>query len=86
MSITFISPLYEGFISDKEIVARREGGSLMADRGFTIQEELKPLKVRLNITAFLSGRDQLTEAEMKESQGIHVERVISISLIVRHMP
>ena len=53
----------------------------MADRGFTIQEELNPLKVRLNIPAFLSGRDQLTKAEVKESQGIasvriHVERAI----------
>ena len=89
-SITFISQLYEGSISDKEIVARSgilspelwsEGDSLMADRGFTIQEELNPLKVRLNIPAFLSGRDQLTKAEVKESQciasvRIHVERAI----------
>ena len=47
-SIIFISHLYEGSISDKEIVARSgivshelwsEVDSLMADRGFTIQEE-----------------------------------------------
>ena len=75
-AITFISQLFEGSISDKEIVARSgllneelwsEGDSIMADRGFTISEELKPLKVHLNIPAFLEGRDQLTAAEVKES-------------------
>lgn len=53
----------------------------MADRGFDIQELLTPLKVKLNIPAFLAGRDQLTKAEVKESQTIasvmiHVERAI----------
>ena len=54
----------------------------MADRGFTIDEELKQLKVDLNIPAFLGGRSQLTKAEAKESQTIasvriHVEQAIS---------
>ena len=54
----------------------------MADRGFTIDEELKQLKVELNIPAFLGGRGQLTKAEVKESQTIasvriHVEQAIS---------
>ena len=82
--------LYDGSISDKELVARcgilnkelwDEGDSMMADRGFTIEEYLKPLKVDLNIPAFLAGREQLTQDEVKESQGIaavriHVERAI----------
>ena len=42
----------------------------MADRGFTIQEELKPFKVRLDISAFLTGRNRLTETDVKESQGV----------------
>ena len=89
-SITFISALYDGSISDKEIVKRSgilekdlwsAGDSVMADRGFTIQEELNPLKVRLNIPSFLGGRPQFTAAEVKESQTIasvriHVERAI----------
>ena len=54
----------------------------MEDRGFTIDEELKQLKVKLNISAFLGGRSQLTKAEVKESHAIasvriHVERAIS---------
>ena len=45
-----------------------EGDSCMADWGFTIVDDLKALNVELNIPAFLSGRDQLMKAEVKESQ------------------
>ena len=53
----------------------------MADRGFTISEQLKPLNVDLNIPLFLAGIDQLSETEVLESQKktsvrIHVERAI----------
>ena len=88
-AVTFIGQLYDGSISDKEIVRRsgflsqdfEERDSVMADRGFTIEDELKPLNVDLNIPAFLSGRDQLEHGEVVESQTIaavriHVERAI----------
>ena len=53
----------------------------MADRGFVIYDELKELCVVSNIPCFLAGRDQLTAAEVNESQSIasvriHVERAI----------
>ena len=87
---TFVGQLFDGSISDREIVQRSgilnsalwdEGDSLMADRGFTIADDLKDLKVELNIPAFLGRRDQLTEDEVIESQTIasvriHVERAI----------
>ena len=47
----------------------------MAVRGFTIQNELGPLKVELTIPSFLGGRAQLTEAEVKESQKIVSVRI-----------
>lgn len=89
-AITFISQLYSGSISDKAIVNRcgilkkelwDDNDSVMADRGFTIEDELKCLNVQLNIPAFLDGREQLTKGEVKESQSIasvriHVERAI----------
>ena len=89
-AVTFVSQLYEGCISDNEIVKRSgflekdlwsNGDSVMADRGFTIEEDLKPLNVKLNIPAFLDQRQQFSEAEVKESQTIasvriHVERAI----------
>ena len=39
----------------------------MADRGFTIDEELKQSKVNLNTSAFLGGRSQLRKAEVNKS-------------------
>ena len=89
-AVTFVSQLYDGSTSDKEIVRRcgiltkelwEEGDSLMADRGFEIEEDLAPLKVSLNIPAFLRARDQLDKDEVCESQTIaavriHVERAI----------
>ena len=78
----FISKLYDGSISDKEIVARsdilvprfwEEGDSCMADREFTIAGELKILNAVLNIPACMVGIaawDQLTKAEVKKSQAI----------------
>ena len=85
-SVTFISQLF----SDGEIVSRsgflepsllNSQDSVMADGGFVIYDELKELRVVLNIPCFLAGRDQLTAAEVKESQSIasvriHVERAI----------
>ena len=89
-AVTFVSNLYPGSISDKEIVRRSgllneklwdRGDSVMADRGFLISDDLEKVGVSLNIPAFLNGRDQLTKAEVKESQSIasvriHVERAI----------
>ena len=89
-AVTFVSQLFEGCISDNDIVRRSgflqpklwsSGDAVMADRGFTIEEDLKPLNVELNIPAFLEGQDQFTEQQVKESQTIasvriHVERAI----------
>lgn len=89
-AVTFVSQLYPGSISDKEIVQRsgmlneklwQVNDSVMADRGFLISDDLKPFGVSLNIPAFLKGRDQLSEGEVKGSQTIasvriHVERAI----------
>ena len=89
-AVIFVSQLYDGSISDKEIVNRSgflkkelwsDGDSVMADRGFTIHDELARVGVSLNIPAFLGGRDYLTKAEVKASQTIasvriHVERAI----------
>ncbi|XP_065665566.1 uncharacterized protein LOC136086992 [Hydra vulgaris] len=89
-AVTFVSELFVGSISDIEIVKQsgllqkelwESGDSIMADRGFLINDLLKPLGVTLNIPAFLNGRDQLSHEEVIESQTIaalriHVERAI----------
>ena len=87
---SFISPVFPGSISDKEITVRsgllkpalwNPGEGLMADRGFTIKDYTDNLNIKLVIPAFLKGRDQLSEAEVIQSQQIaseriHVERMI----------
>ena len=86
--ITFVSKLYAGSISDKELTRSsgilemlESGDSVMADRGFNIQEDLALLGVALNIPPFLKGKTQLTEKELIETRRIasiriHVERAM----------
>ena len=57
---------------------RYTGVSVMADRGFTIKDQLAALNIELNIPPFLDQRQQLTPAEVQDgrkiaSLRIHVE-------------
>ena len=83
-AIIFISQLYDSSISDKESVARssildprfwEESDLCMAHGGFITADDLKALNVKLNISAFLSGRDQLAKAEEEESLSIASVRI-----------
>ena len=76
---TFISSVFPGSISDKDITVKSEllnrqmwepGEELMADRGLTTDEYLTPLGVKLVIPSFLKGREQFTEEEVIKSQQI----------------
>ena len=74
-AVIFVSKLYSGSISDKELT-RQSGlldllerdNSLMADRGFDILEDLAPRGVRLNIPPFLSGKSQTRERRHKRGE------------------
>ena len=88
-AITFLSQLYTGSMSDREIVERseildlpfNEGDSVMADEGFSISDIL-PLGVSLNIQSFLGTSTQMPLEDVVRTQEIarlriHVERAIS---------
>lgn len=89
-AICFISPLYVGSISDVELtrcsgfiekIDGKEGISIMADRGFTIKDQLEAIGVELNIPPFLDGRMQLSSEDVSKGRSIaslriHVERAI----------
>lgn len=88
-AITFCSQLYTGSISDREIVLRsgflsqsfEDGDSVMADKGFQIQDIL-PLGVDLNIPPFLGSDAQMSAEDVVRTQQIaslriHVERAIN---------
>ena len=87
-AVTFVSELYGGHCSDRAIVEDcgivellSEGDSVMADRGFEIQDLLAKKKVYLNIPPFMRCKDQLSPEEEDETREvasvrIHVERAI----------
>ena len=87
--VTFISELYGGRVSDKMIVKDcgildllQPGDSVMADRGFEIEDILKERGVHLNIPLFMNGKAQLSKSDEVKTRRIasvriHVERVIN---------
>lgn len=89
-AISYISPLYVGSISDVELTRHsgfleklegRNGIAIMADRGFTIKDQLAKIGIELNIPPFMEGRQQLPAEEVQRgrtisSLRIHVERAI----------
>jgi len=76
-AIIFVSQLYTQSISDREILLRsgilsqefEDGDSVMADKGFQIQDIL-PLGVNLNILPFLGGNSQMTAEDVVRTQQI----------------
>lgn len=89
-TISYVSPLYVGSISDVELTRTcgfltmledKPGISIMANRGFTVKSMLEKLSIGLNIPPFMESRQQLSSEEIEagrkiESLRIHVERAI----------
>lgn len=85
-----MSQAWGGRASDKHITMHSDsflsgltpGAQVMADRGFTVNDELRQLGVRTIIPAFKGrGRPQLTKSECAKSEDIakariHIERII----------
>ena len=84
--VIFVSSLFPGCISDKELTRRcgilellEAGDSVMADRGFDINEDLILRGVGLNIPPFMRGKGQLTETEV-----VTTRRIASLRIHVEH--
>ena len=87
-AFTFVSSLYEGSISDRDLVLcsgllqkLERGDSLMADKGFDIEDLLLPLGVGLNIPPFLDKQQRMLPSDIRMTKSIaavriHVERAI----------
>ena len=83
-----VSALFQGSISDKELVKRsgllpllEPGDQLMADKGFDIKDMLEPIGCEITILAFLASKGQFSKEEPLHSKKIqnvrvHVERAI----------
>jgi hypothetical protein len=82
----FVSEVFEGAISDREIVKQsgfveylKEGDIVLADRGFTIEDLLVEKGAKLVIPPFLGGRkvysnEELIRTKLIAKARIHVER------------
>ncbi|XP_022800926.1 uncharacterized protein LOC111338672 [Stylophora pistillata] len=80
--IIHISCLFEGSISDKELVKQsgllpllQPGDQIMADKGSVIQDLLTPLGYSVVMPSFLSSNQQFSKCELQESTKIHNLRV-----------
>ena len=83
-----MSPAFIGLISDSELTnfsglfPKLQSKSVMADRGFTIHNQLQSIDVALNVPPFLDGKQQLSTNEVQQGRSIaflriHVEHVIA---------
>ena len=89
-AISFISAAFVGSISDPELTRcsgllskldEKGKVSVMADRGFTIRDQLQSIGVKLNIPPFLDSQKQLPAHVVQQGRSIaslciHVERAI----------
>ena len=85
-SVTFISELFTGSISDKAITEQsgfydlitqlkqhgyvKEADAVMADKGFTVGGELKELGLSLNIPSFSASGSQMSAGDSYQTQTI----------------
>jgi len=84
-SLSFVSELFLGSVSDKEIVCRcgilnskfwDKHDEVMADKGFAIRDLLDPLGLKLNIPIFfLEDQMQFSPMQVCINQRIASERI-----------
>jgi hypothetical protein len=88
--ISYLSPAYGGSASDRQIIERSQlssmcdpGDSVMADKGFNVQDLFATNDVTVNIPTFfrkknrMSGRQVLTDRKIA-SKRVHIERIIGL--------
>lgn len=78
----FVSELYPGSISDKEIVKQsgllgmlQPGDEIMADKGFLIQDELASVGATLTLPVFVRSRKQFSKQESERNKKVACLRV-----------
>ena len=89
-TVCFISEGWGGRVSDKHLTENSgllnhllPGDTVLADRGFDIQESVSIYCARVTMPAFTKGKKQLTGIDVEQTRRIanvriHVERVIGL--------
>ncbi|XP_070184167.1 uncharacterized protein [Littorina saxatilis] len=90
---SYVSDAYGGSTSDRQIVERsplpllcESGDSIMADKGFNVQDIFAPRNVLINIPAFFKKKNRLGVATLQKdrkiaSKRVHVERIIGMAKV-----
>ena len=89
--ITYVSMLYSGNISDKELTKESgffdlvqdlidegkllEGDGVMVDKGFHIEEDLKNVGLRINIPPFAKSGQQMSKSDINQTETVAQHRV-----------
>ena len=88
--VSYVSPTYAGCTSDRQIVERSvltsmcdPGDSIMADKGFDVQDIFAPVDVTVNIPTFFRKKNRMTgKVVLRDraisSKRVHIERVIGL--------
>ncbi len=96
-AVTFVSNAYGGSASDRQIVERSDllrekkfekKDSIMADKGFVVQDLFCHQEVKVNMPTFLKNVNQLPPEKVSQDQRIsskriHVERMIGAAKIFK---
>ncbi len=88
--MSYVSPAYGGSTSDRQIVERSDlttkldpTDSIMADKGFDVQDIFAPMDVTVNIPTFFKKQNRMPgKVVLRDraisSKRVHVERVIGL--------
>jgi hypothetical protein len=89
--VNYVSPAYGGSTSDRQICERSnlltlcdKGDSIMADKGFNVQDLFAPYNVTINIPTFFRKKNRMTgKTVLKDraisSKRVHIERIIGLA-------
>lgn len=89
--VSFVSPAYGGSASDRQICERSSlptmcdpGDSIMADKGFDVQDLFDGAMVLVNIPTFFRKKNRMSASTVLKdrriaSKRVHVERIIGLA-------
>ncbi|XP_074643712.1 uncharacterized protein LOC141900631 [Tubulanus polymorphus] len=89
--VSFVSDIYGGSASDRQICERSNllqicdpGDSIMADKGFNMQDLFVPVNVAINIPEFFKKKNRMSASSVLQdrkiaSKRVQVERVIGLA-------
>ena len=89
--ISYVSPAFVGSTSDRQIIERSNipsmcdpGDSIMADKGFNVQDIFAPYDVAINIPAFFKKQNRICSSTVVSdrklaSKRVHIERIIGLA-------